>query len=96
MNSEELEQRLNDIRAQIRPMNVTKTIVGNLISLGTATAVYAMMKSVFPGMKLPTRIVAKLGVFVFGCMLGDMADQYFRKELDEIAAEIAELKKEAI
>lgn len=90
----DIEKEIQELKAQITPMNTFKFIAGTLISLGATAAVIGMMKSPLNGSKGVTKLLMKLGIFVLACKAGDVAEDYFKKTADEAEKAFKEAKDE--
>lgn len=90
----DIEKELNELKAQITPMNTAKFLAGTVISLGATAAVIGILKGALPGSRGVTKLLMKLGIFVLACKAGDVAEDYFRKTTDEAEKAFREAKQE--
>lgn len=90
----DIEKELNDLKASITPMSSFKFIMGTLISLGATAAVIGMMKGPLAGSRGVTKLLMKLGIFILACKAGDVAEDYFRTEIDKRIDAFKEASKE--
>ena len=90
----EIEKELNAIKASITPMNTFKFVAGTLISLGATAAIIAVLKNPLQGSKGVTKLLMKLGIFVLACKAGDVAEDYFKKTVDEAEKAYKEAKED--
>lgn len=88
------EKVLEEFKKQFTPLNASKIVVGTLISLGATAAVIAMFKDPIKGAKGLAKILMASGVFILGCKAGDVAEDYFKNKVDEVAETVHEIKDE--
>ena len=90
----DLEKELNELKSKITPINTIKFLTGTLISLGATAAVIGVLKSPLAGARGITKLLMKLGIFVLACKAGDVAEEYFRKTMDEAVESLKESEEE--
>ena len=90
----DVNKELEELKNKITPLNTAKFVTGTVISLGAAAAVMELMKNPLKGVKGLSKLAMQLGVFVVGCKIGDVAEQYFNDVVDEIVKGIKDIKKE--
>ena len=90
----DITKELTEIKEKATPVNTMKFLGGTLISVGAATAVTMLFKGSTNGMKGMMKLLTKLGVFVLGCKVGEIAEDYFSETIDKLIASLKEVKEE--
>ena len=90
----DFSKEFQDIKEKATPLNALKFVTGTIISLGTAAAVVALFKDPIKNARSVTKIMMKLGVFVLGCKVGDVAEKYFNDTVDETVKTFKEAQEE--
>ena len=90
----DLNKELEELKAQMTPMNTIKFLGGTLVALGATAAVIGIMKGGLKGARGVTKLLMKLGIFVLACKAGDTAEDYFREKVTEFMEDSKEAKKE--
>ena len=90
----DFKKEFDELKKDITPMKTAKFIGGTLISLGATAAVIGIMNSPLQGSKGITKMLMKVGILALACKAGDMAEQYFSDQVDEIKKNYDEAKAE--
>lgn len=90
----DINKELEKLKEKVTPISTAKFITGTLISLGTAAAVVALFKNPIDSAKGLTKLMMKLGIFVLGCKIGDVAETYFNEAVDDTVKAFKETQEE--
>lgn len=85
---------LTKTKDNITPIKTAKFIFGTLISCGAMAATVVVLSGPMRNCKGLTKLLMKLGIFVIGCKVGDMAEDYFNESVDKLIEEINKIIKE--
>lgn len=85
---------LDEIKKQLSAKNAFKVIFGTLISLGATAAVIALMKNPIKGAHGIVKILMSMGIFVVGCKVGDVAEDYFEEKVDDLSEMVKDIRNE--
>lgn len=91
----DLEKELNELKGKITPTRTIKFLTGTLISFGATAAIIAALRNPLAGARGITKLLMKLGIFVLACKAGDVAEEYFRKTVDDAENAFREAREEA-
>lgn len=73
--------------------SVLRFAVGTVISLGSAAAISYAFKDTIRSAKGIAKISMRLGIFVVGCKIGEDAETFFNKTVDETVETCKEIFK---
>lgn len=96
MNKMDFTKDIEELKKEFTPAKTAKFVAGSLISLGATSAVIALFKNPLQGAKGITKILMKVGIFVLACKAGDVAEQYFNEQIDQMEDAVKEAQEEVM